>query len=197
MIILLILSPIRFHFTSHTLGPRIMSHTFSISHYLCLTSTFSAAFLRQFERILIYYLVTLATSWRPRDLISQYSADVNGIPPSQPDRSRTPPRHQHGWHQAVPAFRGPMHYAMTTHRPFWNPSGIPPPPPTSPSFPTRPPWTFTYGTFPAHAASELTDTSQPRQPCTSTSPFYTEITETYVIPRSKFLCQRRIYMQTN
>ena len=63
--------------------------------------------------------------------------------------------------------------------------------------PNTPTMDFTYGTFPAHAASELTDTSQPRQLCTSTSPFYTEITETYVIPRSKFLCQRRIYMQTN
>ena len=63
--------------------------------------------------------------------------------------------------------------------------------------PNTPTMDFTYGTFSAHAASELTDTSQQRQLCTSTSPFYTEITETYVIPRSKFLCQRRIYMQTN
>ena len=83
-----------------------------------------------------------------QDMISQFSSDVNAIPPSQPDRSRTPPRHQHGWHQAVPVFRGPMHYAMTTHRPFWSPSGIPPPPPTSTSFPTRPPWTPSRAPFP-------------------------------------------------
>ena len=83
-----------------------------------------------------------------QDLISQYSSDLNAIPPSQPDRSRTPPRHQHGWHQTVPMFRGPMHYAMATHRPFWNPSGIPPPPPTSTSFPTHPPWTPSTAPFP-------------------------------------------------
>ena len=63
--------------------------------------------------------------------------------------------------------------------------------------PNTPTMDFAYGTFSAHAASELTDTPQQRQFCTSTSPFYTEITETYVIPRSKFFCQRRIYMQTN
>ena len=53
-----------------------------------------------------------------QDLISQFSQDTNAIPASQPDRSRTPRRPQHGWHQTVPMFRGPMHYAMTTPRPF-------------------------------------------------------------------------------
>ena len=83
-----------------------------------------------------------------QDLISQFTPDLNAIPPSQPDRSRTPPRPQHGWHQTVPMFRGPMHFAMTTPRPFWNPAGLPPPPPTSTSFSTRPSWTPPTSPFP-------------------------------------------------
>ena len=63
--------------------------------------------------------------------------------------------------------------------------------------PTTPTMDSTYGTFSAHTASVLTDTSLQRQLCTSTPSFYTEITKTYVIPGSKFYCQRRIYMQTN
>ena len=82
-----------------------------------------------------------------QDLISQFSQDTNAIPASQPDRSRTPRRPQHGWHQTVPTFRGPMHFAMTP-RPFWHPAGIPPPPSTSPSFSPRPTWTQTTPPFP-------------------------------------------------
>ena len=63
--------------------------------------------------------------------------------------------------------------------------------------PNTPSMDSTYGTFSAHTASVLTDTSQQCQLCTSTPSFYTEITKTYVIPGSKFHCQRRIYMQTN
>ena len=83
-----------------------------------------------------------------QDLISQFSQDLTAIPPSQPDRSRTPHRPQHGWHQTVPMFRGPMHFAMSTPRPFWNPAGIPPPPPTSTSFSSRPTWTQPTPPFP-------------------------------------------------
>ena len=82
-----------------------------------------------------------------QDLISQFSQDTNVIPASQPDRSRTPHRPQHGWHQTVPTFRGPMHFAMTTPRPFWHPAGIPPPPTTT-SFSSRPTWTQPTPTFP-------------------------------------------------
>ena len=137
-----------FHFSFHTQGPRIMFHTVSIAHHLRLTLTLHRSFqstLRAYFDLLSRGPVYIMAS---QDLISQFSSDVNGIPPSQPDRSRTPPRHQHGWHQAVPVFRGPMHYAMATHRPFWSPSGIPPPPPTSTSFPTRPPWTPSTAPFP-------------------------------------------------
>ena len=172
-----------FHFFSRTL---------SLSH-LDISRSFHSAVRANFDLLSRDPLYLMAS----QDLISQYSADMNGIPPSQPDRSRTPPRHQHGWHQAVPAFRGPMHYAMTTHRPFWNPSGIPPPPPTSPSLPTRPPWTSPTAPFPPTPPPSSQTPPNNANFCTSTSPFYTEITETYVIPRSKFLCQRRIYMQTN
>ena len=63
--------------------------------------------------------------------------------------------------------------------------------------PNTPTMDSTYGTFSTHTASVFTDTSQQCQFCTSTSSFYTEIAETYVIPGSKFYCQRRIYMQTN
>ena len=73
-----------------------------------------------------------------QDLISQFSQDSNAIPATQPDRSRTPRRPHHAWHQTVPTFRGPMHYAMTTPRPFWHPAGVPPPPPMTSSFSTRP-----------------------------------------------------------
>ena len=83
-----------------------------------------------------------------QDLISQFSQDSNAIPASQPDRSRTPRRPQHVWHQTVPTFRGPMHYAMTTPRPFWHPAGIPPPPSMTSSFSTRPTWTQPTPPFP-------------------------------------------------
>ena len=83
-----------------------------------------------------------------QDLISQFSPDSNAIPATQPDRSRTPRRPHHAWHQTVPTFRGPMHYAMTTPRPFWHPAGVPPPPPMTSSFSTRPPWTQTTPPFP-------------------------------------------------
>ena len=95
-----------------------------------------------------YHLVAPVYIMASQDLISQFSPDLNAIPPSQPDRSRTPPRPQHGWHQTVPMFRGPMHFAMTTPRPFWNPAGIPPPPPTSTSFSARPTWTPPTSPFP-------------------------------------------------
>ena len=71
-----------------------------------------------------------------QDLISQFSQDSNAVPAAQSDRSRTPRRPHHAWHQTVPTFRGPMHYAMTTPRPFWHPAGVPPPPPMTSSFST-------------------------------------------------------------
>ena len=86
-----------------------------------------------------------------QDLISQFSQESSGVPAAQPDRSRTPRRPDHqDWHQPVPTFRGPMHYAMTTPRPFWHPAGVPPPPPLTSSFSSRPTWTPTapHSTFP-------------------------------------------------
>ena len=65
------------------------------------------------------------------------------ISAAQQDRSRTPRRPHHDWHQPVPTFRGPMHYAMTTPRPSWPPTGPPAPPPLSSTFPSRPTWTPT------------------------------------------------------
>ena len=65
------------------------------------------------------------------------------IPAAQQDRSRTPRRPHHDWHQPVPTFRGPMHYAMTTPRPSWPPTGLPAPPPLISTFPSRPTWTPT------------------------------------------------------
>ena len=85
-----------------------------------------------------------------QDLISQFSQDSSGVPAAQPDRSRTPRRPHQDLHQPVPTFRGPMHYAMTTPRPFWHPAGVPPPPPLTSSFSSRPTWTPTasHSTFP-------------------------------------------------
>ena len=83
-----------------------------------------------------------------QDLISQFSQDPIDVPAAQPDRSRTPRRPHHAWHQTVPTFRGPMHYAMTTPRPFWHPAGVPPPPPLASSFSTRPTWTQATPSFP-------------------------------------------------
>ena len=98
--------------------------------------------------IATYYSVAFFDIMASQDLISQFSQDTNAIPASQPDRSRTPHRPQHGWHQTVPTFRGPMHFAMTTPRPFWHPAGIPPPPPTSTLFSSRPTWTQPTPPFP-------------------------------------------------
>ena len=46
-----------------------------------------------------YYSVAIVYIMASQDLISQFSQDTNAIPASQPDRSRTPHRPQHGWHQ--------------------------------------------------------------------------------------------------
>ena len=129
-----------FHLMSHILRQSLSCFTHFRS-YDIFVSPFhpTADFSWLIALILTYHLVALVYIMASQDLISQFSPDMNAIPPSQPDRSRTPPRPQHGWHQTVPMFRGPMHFAMTTPRPFWNPAGIPPPPPTSTSFSTCPP----------------------------------------------------------
>ena len=59
-----------------------------------------------------------------QDLISQFTQESMHIPASQPDRSRTPRRPHHEWHQPIQTFRGPI-------------------PPLNPSFPPRPTWTPT------------------------------------------------------
>ena len=130
----------------------VMSH--HVSHisgrvapsYHLLTNTADFSWL--IAIISTYYSVDPVYIMASQDLISQFSQDTNVIPASQPDRSRTPHRPQHGWHQTVPTFRGPMHFAMTTPRPFWHPAGIPPPPPTSTSFSSRPTWTQPTPPFP-------------------------------------------------
>ena len=94
------------------------------------------------------YTVDIAYTMASQDLISQFSQDSSGIPAAQVDRSRTPRRPHHAWHQPVPTFRGPMHYAMTTPRPGWHQAGVPPPPPLTSSFLTRPTWTPPTPTFP-------------------------------------------------
>ena len=138
-----------FHLMSHT--PRQNLSWFThFSSYDIFVSPFhpTADFSWLIALIPTYHLVAPVYIMASQDLISQFSPDLNAIPPSQPDRSRTPPRPQHGWHQTVPMFRGPMHFAMTTPRPFWNPAGIPPPPPTSTSFSARPTWTPPTSPFP-------------------------------------------------
>ena len=134
---------------SHTPRPSLSCFT-RFKSFDIFVSLFhpTAAFSWLIALISTYHLVAFVYIMASQDLISQFSPDLNAIPPSQSDRSRTPPRPQHGWHQTVPMFRGPMHFAMTTPRPFWNPARIPPPPPTSTSFSTRPTWTPPTSPFP-------------------------------------------------
>ena len=138
-----------FHLMSHTPRQNLSCFTHFRS-YDIFVSPFhpTADFSWLIALIPTYHLVAPVYIMASQDLISQFSSDLNAIPPSQPDRSRTPHRPQHGWHQTVPMFRGPMHFAMTTPRPFWNPAGIPPPPPTSTSFSARPTWTPPTSPFP-------------------------------------------------
>ena len=89
------------------------------------------------------YFAALLDIMASQDLISQFTQDSPMIPASQPDRYRTPRRLHREWHQAAPTFRGPMRYAMTASRPMWPHSGVTPPPPPTPSYPSRPPWTTT------------------------------------------------------
>ena len=119
-----------------------------------------------------------------QDLISQFSQESVGVPAGQPDRSRTPRRLQQDWHQHIPLFRGPMHYAMTTPRPILPPAGVPPPPPLTSSFSSRPTWTPTAPgplfpptppTFPQGPHDYTTFTPQrnnttPRSPMSTASP---------------------------
>ena len=76
--------------------------------------------LMQFQAGLFHTVYSVATLdiMASQDLISQFTQDSPMIPASQPDRSRTPRRPHHEWHQPVPTFRGPMHYAMATRSTF-------------------------------------------------------------------------------
>ena len=168
------------HHVSHISGRMALSY-----HLLTTTADFSWLI----AIISTYYSVDPVYLMASQDLISQFSQDTNVIPASQPDRSRTPHRPQHGWHQTVPTFRGPMHFAMTTPRPFWHPAGIPPPPPTSYIVLITPNMDSTHTTFPTYPADVLSTTSQPRKFHTSTTSSYPEIAETYVIPWRK-LCHQ-------
>ena len=94
-----------------------------------------------------------------QDLISQFSQESRDIPAAQSDRSRTPRRPHHDWHPGVPTFRGPMHYAMATPRPFWHPTGAPPPPPLTSSFSNTPHVDSDNTTFPTYTSTLSTTTS--------------------------------------
>ena len=154
---------------------RITSH-----HY----RRFQLAYCNYFDLLFVDPVYIMAS----QDLISQFSQDTNVIPASQPDRSRTPHRPHHGWHQTIPTFHGPMHFAMTTPRPVWNPAGIPPPPPTSTSFSSRPTWNQPTPPFPP---TPPTFSQQPLNHAnlTPTTSSYPEIAEAYVIPWRK-LCHQ-------
>ena len=117
-------------------------------------------------------------------MISQFSQDSLSVPPGQPDRSRTPRRPQQDGHQQIPAFRGPLHYAMTSTRLFIPPIGVPPPPPPtwlnplcptwmdtsfSQPFPPTPP-SFSQTTQDQNAHTPQRHTITPRSPPSSTSP---------------------------
>ena len=161
------------HFFRQNLYDRLPARRVTICFTLCLTQTWpchimshtslgvlpfrtafsplpqiSVGLLLLLLLSLVEHPVTTVYIMASQDMISQFSPDSNAIPATQPDRSRTPRRPHHTWHQTVPTFRGPMHYAMTTPRPFWHPAGVPPPPPMTSSFSTRPSWTQTTQPFP-------------------------------------------------
>ena len=64
-----------------------------------------------------------------QDMISQFTPDSSNIPPTQPDRSRTPTRQPPGTNHHLPTFRGPLHFATTQFRPGVQMNNLPPPPP--------------------------------------------------------------------
>ena len=117
-------------------------------------------------------------------MISQFSQESMSVPPGQPDRSRTPRRPQQDGHQQIPTFRGPLHYAMTSARPFIPPIGVPPPPPPTWLNPPRPTWTdmpsgqlfpptppsFQPMTQDYHVHTPQRHNTTPRSPPSSTSP---------------------------
>ena len=157
------------------------------SRYHLLTPTADFSWL--IAIIATYYSVAFFYIMASQDLISQFSQDTNAIPASQPDRSRTPHRPQHGWHQTVPTFRGPMHFAMTTPSSLlascWHTSST-----TDVHIVLiTPNMDSAHTTFPTYTADALSTTSQPRQSHTSTTSSYPEIAETYVIPWRK-LCHQ-------
>ena len=165
-----------------------MFHTFLAVRPLRITShhyrRFQLAYCNYFDLLFVDPVYIMAS----QDLISQFSQDTNVIPAPQPDRSRTPHRPHHGWHQTIPTFHGPMHFAMTTPRLVWNPAGIPPPPPTSTSFSSRPTWNQPTPPFPP---TPPTFSQQPLNHAnlTPTTSSYPEIAEAYVIPWRK-LCHQ-------
>ena len=155
----LILSPDSFSlYVSHTGTTYYVSHYFTRSlplSHLDIFRSFQSAVRAHFDLLSRGPFYIMAS----QDLISQFSADMNGIPPSQPDRSRTPPRHQHGWHKQYLRSVARCTYAMTTHRPFWNPSGNTASTTYIAIVPNTPNMDSTYVTVSAHTASVLTDAS--------------------------------------
>ena len=104
-----------FHLMSHTPWQNLSCFTHFRSYDIFVSPFHPTANFSWLIALLpTYHLVAPVYIMASQDLISQFSPDLNAIPPSQPDRSRTPPRPQHGWHQTVPMFRGPMHFAMMT-----------------------------------------------------------------------------------
>lgn len=70
-----------------------------------------------------------------QEQISQFSDVSSMIPPSQPDRSRTPRRNHQTWNPPLHHFRGPLHHAISTTRPTWPGTLSQPAQPTQPMFP--------------------------------------------------------------
>ena len=122
-----------------------------------------------------------------QDMISQFTPDTQHIPPTQPDRSRTPTRQPPGFHGHIPTFRGPLHFSTTQFRPGLPLPNLPPPPPPTwmlnanqswnnapmPSitqqFPPAPPTTRP-STYDPTTQTPPRPTWTPRSPPSSTSP---------------------------
>ena len=207
------------HFFRQNLYDRLPARRVTICFTLCLTQTwpchimfhtslgvlpFRTAFspLPQISvGLLLLSLVEhpVATVYimASQDLISQFSPDSNAIPATQPDRSRTPRRPHHAWHQTGTDVSWP--YALCNDDPSsflassWRTSSTtndlillnaPPVDPADTAFST-------------YTTDLFTATSRPRKPDTSTTHPHSEIAETYVITWRKSSNSRRLHLSSH
>ena len=159
-------------------------HYHIVGHY---THRSQPEFSSSLNRVRVLRLRSLDYIMASQDMISQFTPDTQSIPPTQPDRSRTPTRQPPGMNHHLPTFRGPLHFATAPFRPGHSANHFPPPPPptlmtaanqrwmnthmASPSqqFPPAPP-NLRQPMFDPSTFTPPRPTWTPRSPPSSTSP---------------------------